>query len=157
MDKIGKIPIYLYKESVSDLVAAVEFSEKINCNSLITSIANPQFRREFHREPLRQNHIRFTRSELLLEPSKWQTQVVAKLSDEIDCDSDDVNIRKFSESTISQEIAFAQHVAGNGQILVKVRGSNTSNLARKVSSELTGKYGNYELMKYLRKLLNFSD
>lgn len=138
MDKIDKIPIYLYKESVPDLLSAVDFSERINCNVLITSIANPSFRREFHHEQLRSNHTRFTRSELLLEPAKWQNQVVAKLSDSIDCDSNDDNVRKFSESTIKQEISFSQHVAGHGQILIKIRGTNTSNLARTISAELTG-------------------
>lgn len=138
-NKPEKIPIYLYKDCVCDLVKAVEFSEQINCNILITSITNPNFRREFSKEPMRQDHIRFTRSELLLEPSKWQTQVVARLSDQIDCDSIDENVRKFSESMVKQEIAFAQHVAGHGSLLIKIHGTNTSNLARIISAELTGK------------------
>lgn len=142
MDKVDKIPIYLYKECVSDLVNAVDFSERLNCNVLVTSIANPRFRREFQREPLRQNHIRFTRSELLLDPAKWQSQVVAKLSDCIDCDSIDDNVRKFSEQTIKQEIQFSQHVSGQGQHLIKIRGTNTSNLARTISAELTCNYSN---------------
>lgn len=138
-DKTAKIPIYLYKECVTDLPKALEYSEQKKCNVLITAITNPNYRREFIAEPLRQNHIRFTRSELLLEPSKWQNQVVAKLSDWIDCDSIDDNIRKQSEAAIKQEIAFSHHVAGHGhQMLVKVRGTNTSNLARMICAELTG-------------------
>lgn len=138
MNKVEKIPIYLYKECVTDLVSAVEFSEHINCNVLVTSITNPRFRREFHREPIRESHIRFTRSELLLEPAKWQSQVVSKLSDSIDCDSIDDTVRKFSEMTIKQEISFSQHVSGQGQLLIKIHGTNTSNLARTISNELTG-------------------
>lgn len=143
-EKTAKIPIYLYKECVTDLTKAVEYSEQQNCHILITSITNPNFRREFFQEPLRQNHFRFTRSELLLEPSKWQSQVVAKLSEWIDCDSIDDNIRKCSEATIKQEIAFSQHVAGHGQLLVKIRGTNTSNLARTICAELTGKHNKFD-------------
>lgn len=137
-DKTEKIPILLYKECVADLKQAVQFSEEKNCNVLITSITNPNFRREFNGEPLKCSHLRFTRSELLLEPSKWQSQVVAKLSDWIDCDSIDENVRKFSESIIKQEIAFSQHVASHGIMLIKIRGTNTSNLARTISADLTG-------------------
>lgn len=137
-DKINKIPVYLYKECVNNLVEAVEFSEARNCNAIITSITNPNFRHEFHKELLKKNHLRFTRSELLLEPAKWHTQIVAKLSDWLDCDSADENVRKISESTIKQEIAFAQHVTGHGSVLIKVRGTNTLNLARTISSQLTG-------------------
>lgn len=137
MDKVDKIPIYLYKDCVSDLVEAVEYSEQINCNVLVTSITNPQFKREFHHQPLCRSHIRFTRSELLLEPSKWMSQVVAKLSDNIDCDSPNETVRKSSEATIKQEISFAQHVAH--QMLCKINGTNTSNLARTICAELTGR------------------
>lgn len=147
-DKTEKIPVYLYRECVADLPKAVDFSEQMKCNVLITSITNPNFRREFTKQSVRDNHLRFTRSELLLEPAKWQTQVVAKLSDSIDCDSSDENIRKNGESTLKQEIAFAQHVAGHGSVLVKINGTNTSNLARILSSELTGSF---------LKLLLFSD
>lgn len=139
MDKVSKIPIYLYKECVSDLVQAVEYSEQINCNVLVTSITNPQFRREFHHQPLCRSHIRFTRSELMLEPSKWVSQVVTKLSNSIDCDSPNEHVRKSSEQTIKQEISFAQHVAH--QMLIKINGTNTSNLARTICAELTGKNG----------------
>lgn len=136
MNKSDKIPIYLYKESVINLVEAVEYSEQLNCNVLITSITNPQFRREFHRQPLCRSHIRFTRSELLLEPSKWVSQVVPKLSSSADCDSPNEIVRKSGEATIKQEISFAQHVSH--QMLIKINGTNTSNLARTICAELSG-------------------
>lgn len=137
-DKTAKIPVLLYREYVADLLKAVEFSEATNCNAIITSITNPSFRREFTRVPLNTHHLRFTRSELLLEPDKWQNQVVAKLSDWIDCDSVDENVRKSSESIVKQEIAFSQHVASHGTTLIKIHGTNTSNLARTLSAELKG-------------------
>lgn len=146
MDNVDKIPIYLYKECVGDLVQAIDFSEQMKCNVLITSITNPQFRREFHYQPLCRSHMRFTRSELLLEPSKWMSQVVAQLSNSIDCDSPNENVRKSSEATIKQEIAFAQHVACHGQMLMKLHGTNTANLARTICAELTGK--RYILMEW---------
>lgn len=139
MDKVDNIPIYLYKPCVSNLAEAVALSEQLKCNVLITSITNPQFRREFHHQPLCRSHIRFTRSELLLEPSKWMGQVVAQLSESIDCDSPNENVRKQSEATIKQEISFAQHVACHGQMLIKICGPNTPNLARTICAELTGK------------------
>lgn len=139
MDKVSKIPIYLYKECVTDLVQAVEYSEQINCNVLVTSITNPKFRREFHHQPLCRSHIRFTRSELMLEPSKWVSQVVTKLSNTVDCDSPNEHVRKSSEQTLKQEISFAQHVAH--QMLIKINGTNTSNLARTICAELSGNKG----------------
>lgn len=138
-DKTDKLPVYLYRECVANLADSIDFTEQKSCNVLITSITHPNFRREYFKDLLQKEHLRFTRSELLLEPSKWQTQVVAKLSDSIDCDSKDENVRKYSEATLKQEIAFAQHVSGHGSVLIKVNGTNSANLARVLSTELTGK------------------
>lgn len=131
-------PICLYKEFSSDLVKELTSAADFDCNVLITPITNPNFHREFERDPMSTSHIAFSRSDLLLDPLKWKNSIVVKLSESIDCDSIDANVRQQSELMLKQEIAFAQHLA-SGCILVKIHGTDNVNLARTITSSLKGK------------------
>lgn len=136
--------IYLYKENETDLVGTLNQSEKLNCNGLIAYVVNPKFGTK---DP--KKHIRFTRSELLLDSSKWENQIISKLSNSIDCDSPNEDIRLHSESVLKQELAYAQHVSVRGDIMIELHGTKTSNLARLISSELTGIKNHIFDMNYL--------
>lgn len=126
--------IYLYKENGTDLVGTLNQSEKLNCNGLVAFVVNPKY---VTKDP--KKHIRFTRSELILESKEWESQVITKLSNSIDCDSPNEDIRLHSELVLKQELAYAQHVSVRGNIMIELHGTKTTNLARLISSELTGK------------------
>lgn len=131
----GEPMVLLYKEVEGDLQSGVIQARNIGCNGLITSIVNPQFTRKL---PHGLDHTRFTRSDLILDPSSWTTKIVVKLSESIDCDSPVETVRKYGESVIRQEMAFAQHVSNAGCIMLKIRGRDTHNLAAVVASSLKG-------------------
>lgn len=132
--------VFLYKEVESDLQSGLIQARNIGCNGLITSIVNPQFTRKFQNDtdPHGLGHTRFTRSDLLLDPNSWASKVVVKLTESIDCDSTVETVRKYGESVIRQEMAFAQHVSNVGCITLKVNGTDTQNLAAVVASSLKG-------------------
>lgn len=131
----SRYSICLYKEAVGDLQEALASAKKINCHVLITLIFNPSLGNA--RQSISDY---FTRPDLLLSPAVWQHQIIIKLSDSIDCDTSNENLRTYNESMIKKEIAFAQYLAVNGRMLIKIRGIETANLARIVSSELNRKY-----------------
>lgn len=79
----------------------------------------------------------FSRSEIILESQQWSNNVIAKINDEYDCDSKNDAIRINSQNMISRELDFADHVITYGFTLVKLNGSETTNLARTISSKQT--------------------
>lgn len=126
--------IYLYKDSVCDVVGSLE--DLVNHKlGLVTSVVNSNF----CREPTSDKHIRFTRSELLLDPFQWEANIIVKLTDPKNCDSPDESLRLRAEAILKQELDFAQHLVSRGQILIPIHGTNTTNLARFIDAELTGK------------------
>lgn len=133
--RTNNLPIYLYRDVVCDIAKSVDELAPAKLG-LITSIVNPNF----DRDATSDKHIRFTRSELLMDPYKWEGAVIAKLSDPKDCDSSDDKIRLRAEAKLKQEMDFAQHLISRGRILIKLHGTKTSNLGRLVDSELTGKH-----------------
>lgn len=131
--------IALYNEQAVDLPAAIKFVENHSCDMIVTPIANQLFHREFILPRIAQQHLRFTRSDLPVDSVEWLTKVVGKLSDKVtDCDSLDVNIRKNSEATLRQELAFAQYCISNAYVLIRLRDTQTVNLARTLNAELQG-------------------
>lgn len=77
----------------------------------------------------------FSRSDIILESQEWCNNIIAKINDEFDCDSKDDIIRIRSQTMISRELDFADHVITYGFTLVKLTGSDTTNLARIISSK----------------------
>lgn len=130
--RVKNMLIYLYKDAVGDIVSTLDTLAGSKL-SLITSVVNPNFGRDATSD----KHIRFTRSELLLDPNKWES-LIAKLSDPRNCDSPVDTLRLRAEATLKQELDFAQHLVSRGRILMQIHGTNTSNLARFIESELTG-------------------
>lgn len=126
--------IFLYKDSVCDIVGSLEnlINNKLG---LVTSVVNSNF----CRETTSGKHIRFTRSELLLDPFQWEANIIVKLTDPKNCDSPNDTLRLRAEEILKQELDFAQHLVSRGQILLPIHGTNTSNLARFIDAELTGK------------------
>ncbi|XP_062224111.1 protein arginine N-methyltransferase 5-like isoform X4 [Phragmites australis] len=77
-------------------------------------------------------------SDLVLSPSQWSTHVVGKLSEWIDLDAEDEQLRLDSELTLKQEIAWASHLSLQACVLPTPRRSSCGNYARVVNQILQG-------------------
>lgn len=134
-----KTLIGFYREHASDLPELLRFTENNFFDTVVTQIVNPLFYREFTDASIKLRHGAFTRSDLIVEPTTWSTKIISKLSDYVDCDSTDPVVRSHSEATIKQELVYAQHLAQQGSTLVKLKGTNTVNLARIVTRNISGR------------------
>ncbi|MQL94125.1 hypothetical protein Taro_026774 [Colocasia esculenta] len=80
----------------------------------------------------------FAASDLVVAPSQWSSHVVGKISSWIDLDSKDEQLRKDSEITLKQEIAWASHLSLQACLLPFPRGASCGNYARCVNQILQG-------------------
>lgn len=143
---MDRFTVDLYKEFVPNLRKELKLADEINCNALITSLFNSERLQRFESDAIacNVNEPPIVRSDMVLTPQEWSHRIIPKLTDTIDCDSDDENIRNRSESILKQEFEFAKHVVADGRIIVKLNGMNTSNLSRIIASGLKRKYRNIE-------------
>lgn len=133
-----KVSISLHQDTLYELETAIEHAAKSNYNSITIPLAHRRFEREFVKEPLKTGHNRFTRSDLLLSSTQWLNRVICRLSCGVDCDSEDDNVRKQGESTLRQELSYAEHLVQNGYILLRLKSGNCANLARVTTVGLKG-------------------
>lgn len=109
-------------------------------------VVAPLVHPRFVRDPRAGNAIGgFTRSDLLLSSSQWNSCVIGKSSAWIELDAPDDALRLRSEAAFQQEIAWAAHLALSGVLLPPPRAPAT-NYARSVAKALAG-------LHYLRLLI----
>uniref|UniRef100_A0A0D9VC33 Protein arginine N-methyltransferase n=1 Tax=Leersia perrieri TaxID=77586 RepID=A0A0D9VC33_9ORYZ len=77
-------------------------------------------------------------SDLVLSPSQWSSHIVGKISEWIDLDSEDEQLRLDSEVTLKQEIAWASHLSLQACVLPPPKRSSCANYARVVNHILQG-------------------
>lgn len=136
---MAKTLICLYQENVADLVECLNEIREHGYDVIVTPIVSSLFYREFDDMQIKMRHLAFSRCDLILESSQWLNQVISKLSDNIDCDSENETVRKHSEKTLLQEISFAEHLIQHGLILYKLKSMKSVNLARILSRNIKGK------------------
>ncbi|KAJ8548115.1 hypothetical protein K7X08_021351 [Anisodus acutangulus] len=78
----------------------------------------------------------FAGSDLVLSPSQWSRHVVGKISSWLDLDSEDEMLRRDSEITLKQEIAWASHLSLQACLLPAPKGVTCANYARCVNQIL---------------------
>ncbi|XP_031102890.1 protein arginine N-methyltransferase 1.5 isoform X1 [Ipomoea triloba] len=78
----------------------------------------------------------FAGSDLELSPSQWSSHVVGKISSWIDLDSEDEILRRDSEISLRQEIAWASHLSLQACLLPAPKGVSCANYARCVNQIL---------------------
>ncbi|KAL6997291.1 Protein arginine N-methyltransferase 5 [Sarracenia purpurea var. burkii] len=78
----------------------------------------------------------FAGSDLVLSPLQWSSHVVGKISSWIDLDSEDDIVRKDSEITLKQELAWASHLSLQACLLPTPKGASCANYARCVNQIL---------------------
>lgn len=138
-----KVHVGIYQNHVSDLSETMKFLEENACDLVAAPIVHPMFRRQFTvtndgDDSILTKHMAFSRSDLLLESSEWMYKFVSKITDTIDCDSDNIILRKHSEQTLMQELSLADHLVQHGFVMIRLKGINTMNLARIVSKNIKG-------------------
>lgn len=75
-------------------------------------------------------------SDLVLGPAQWSSHVVGKISSWIDLDSDDELLRRDSEISLKQELAWASHLSLQACLLPTPKGLSCANYARCVNQIL---------------------
>lgn len=132
---MSKTQVNLYVNHANDLQFILSHALANEYNSITTPLVNPLFSREFSNKSIAAKHIPFSRSDLIFKSTQWLNGIVCKFSDYIDCDSESDQVRKHSEETLQQEVAFAEHVVQNGYCLMRLRkGRCNVNLGRILSS-----------------------
>lgn len=122
--------VYLYPNCVTDARKAVKLVETESFDRIILEIANPNM---FHRE-VNAKHYVFTRCDLQLAATEWSDKVVLRLSDNIDCDSSDVDIRNQNIQILRQEAAWAKYLNDESTVWLQLCHPNSSsvNLGREL-------------------------
>ncbi|KAG7189508.1 hypothetical protein KM043_017199 [Ampulex compressa] len=101
-------------------------------------LVHPLFKREFISGAAKHRLGPFTRPDLVLCSSDWNTLIIGKLSPYINVDSICPILRKNSEEALKQELALAAHLGLSG-ITFKLTGriEQNINLARMIYNKLT--------------------
>lgn len=138
-----KVHVGVYQNIVSDLSETMKFLEENGCDLVAAPIVHPMFRRQFSvtsddDDSIQTKHMAFSRSDLLLQSTEWMYKFVSKITDTIDCDSENITLRKHSEQTLMQELSFADHLIQHGFVMIRLKGVNTMNLSRIVSKNIKG-------------------
>ncbi|KAI5586964.1 hypothetical protein BDE02_06G246900 [Populus trichocarpa] len=102
---------------------------------VVASLMNPSYRPSLLEKD---GVLPFAASDLVLSPSQWSSHVVGKISSWIDLDSEDETLRTASETTLKQEIAWANHLSIQACILPSPKGASCVNYARCVNQILLG-------------------
>lgn len=135
---VNRTFVCLYHEFVADINEGIIDCNRNGYDVIVMPIVSQLFYREFEDTAISLRHLPFSRSELILTANQWIHLVIAKINDNIDCDSDDETVRKHSEKTIMQEISFAEHLLQQGFILYKLKTIKCVNLARMISQCIKG-------------------
>ncbi|GKV37749.1 hypothetical protein SLEP1_g45739 [Rubroshorea leprosula] len=126
-----------YDEDVPSLLSS-------NLNSggfdfVVAPLMDPNYRPSLVEETSSESRaLPFAGSDLILSPSQWSSHVVGKISSWIDLDSEDDTLRRDSEITLKQEIAWATHLSIQACLLPSPKGTRCANYARCVNQILQG-------------------
>ncbi|CAN1246563.1 Protein arginine N-methyltransferase 1.5 [Linum grandiflorum] len=106
---------------------------------VVAPLMNPSYRPSLMPENSSGSSVLpFAGSDLVLSPSQWSSHVVGKISSWIDLDSEDETLRTDSETTLKQEIAWANHLSLQACLLPSPKGKSCANYARCVNEILQG-------------------
>ena len=131
--------ICLLQEGNPNLPSFIETAHQNNFTVVAAPINCTDIPLEFEREPMNEKQSQFTYSDLILTPDQWNGKVIAMLTDTIDCDSSDEQVRKNSEEILKRDLSWAEHLLYGGFTMIKLKGGNNSNLAKVLNSRSKGK------------------
>lgn len=101
----------------------------------MTSIFNPEYKREFINEEVAENQICFTRSPLILSSFEWIHRIVPMLSPP-HVGVNDEEIKSNNEKQLLQELSFAFHLKSEGYISMNINHNDPEALAEALCKSL---------------------
>ncbi|GAB2286444.1 Protein arginine N-methyltransferase 5 [Dionaea muscipula] len=128
-----------------DMPKLLSFNINGGFDFVLTPLMDPTYRPSLRGECDRKSGaLPVAGSDLVLSPSDWSSRVVGKVSCWIDLDADDEVLRRDSETTLKQEIAWASHLSLQACLLPTPRCLSCANYSRCVNQILDG-YNNMKL------------
>ncbi|GER28173.1 protein arginine N-methyltransferase 5 [Striga asiatica] len=146
-------------EFSDDMPNLLSFNINGGFDFVLATLMDPNYRPSLvGSETSRSQALPFAGSDLVLSPSQWSSHVVGlflsliwanlfvtcKISSWIDLDSDDETLRKDSEVTLKQEIAWAAHLSLQACLLPTPKGTSCANYA-KCLNQILQNLGNMQL------------
>lgn len=133
-----QVYVGLYLEHIANLRPALKNIQEDGYDLMVGPIVNPLYYRNFEDDQLEMKSAVFSRSDLIMEAGEWHHRHIARISDNIDCDSTNINVRTHSQKTLQQELSFAEHL--NTQVMIRLKSSaRSTNLANIVSRHIKSK------------------
>ncbi|KAK7868278.1 hypothetical protein R5R35_013873 [Gryllus longicercus] len=121
--------------SVPDIRSSLTVASEAGYNFVCFPIVHPRFKREFIGGKCKGRDGPFTRSDLILPGSDWNTLIVGKISSYIDVDCLVPAQRKQYEAAFIQELQYASHLCLPA-VMVSLHGLNITNLARLLNNKI---------------------
>uniref|UniRef100_A0A0D9YM38 Protein arginine N-methyltransferase n=1 Tax=Oryza glumipatula TaxID=40148 RepID=A0A0D9YM38_9ORYZ len=115
-----------------ELPAVLSHSLSSSFDFLLAPLVDPDYR------PTPGSVLPVAASDLVLGPAQWSSHIVGKISEWIDLDAEDEQLRLDSEITLKQEIAWASHLSLQACVLPPPKRSSCANYARVVNHILQG-------------------
>lgn len=120
----------LYQYHVPDIHKTIKFIETAPYDRAIVEITSPGLVNRYVKE--KNTHRKFTRCDLMLDSTNWYTNIIFKLSTDINCDSIDVGYMKHSHEILQQELSWSLHLRSQTCVLLTLPGDETTNLSREL-------------------------
>ncbi|XP_076764519.1 protein arginine N-methyltransferase 5 isoform X2 [Xylocopa sonorina] len=124
--------------AVPDLSNCLFTANSSKYEFICVPLVHPLFKREFLSGVAKERIGPFTRPDILLSSSDWNTLIIGKLSPYIRVDSKDPTLRKNSEETLKQELTLASHLGLVGVTFKLTKGiEHNANLARVIYDKVS--------------------
>ncbi|KAM7344033.1 protein arginine N-methyltransferase 5 isoform 1-T1 [Cochliomyia hominivorax] len=130
--------ICLLQEGISHLPSHIDKAHRNNYSVVAVPLNCVDMPLEFQREPLKDQQTNFTYADLVLTADQWNGKVITILSDTIDCDSEDEEVRKNSVEVLKRDISWAEHLQYGGYTMMKLKQKNNFNLATVLTNKSKG-------------------
>ncbi|XP_042862384.1 protein arginine N-methyltransferase 5-like isoform X2 [Penaeus japonicus] len=123
--------------NIYELNDSLQESSKAGYDFLSIPLAHPRFTREHVDGKAKNRAGAFTRSDLLLSSSEWNSLIVGRLSPcpILNLESSNNSLRQNSENTVTQELTFAAHL-GLPAIMFTLTTDRCCNIARLVHNRV---------------------
>ncbi|XP_033223876.1 protein arginine N-methyltransferase 5 [Belonocnema kinseyi] len=123
--------------AVPDLKQCLCVANEAKYDFIVAPLVHPRYKREFISGVAKERTDPFTRPDMILCNSDWNSLVIGKFSPHIDVDSPIPYVAKNSEEALNQEFCLASHLALTA-VTLKLKGNidRHINLARIVADKL---------------------
>lgn len=122
-----------------DINTALDNTCKSGFDFLCIPVVNPRYKREFVRGPSKKRTGPFTRSDLVLSSHDWNMFIGLKISPWLQTDASNVEIRRNSEHSFKQELAWSSYLSVP-VIIIQLHNSRVTNMTRILNTHMINSY-----------------